>query len=84
MTVSHGELTAPIPGGREAGMLTRFGAPAPDIGAIPEGSSTMDPLTIAERRREGGGAPRERRPASARAVLLHPMRWLTGSASSNS
>jgi hypothetical protein len=74
----------PIPGGREAGMLTRFAAPAADIGAMPEGPSTMEASTTAERRREGGGAPRERRPASARSLWLHPMRWFAQPASSQS
>ena len=51
-----------IPGAREPGMLTTFAAPA-DAPANPGGRSTMDAGTSAERRREGGGAPRQRRAA---------------------
>lgn len=48
----------PVPGDREPGMLTRF-APLPLD--PPEGVSTMDAATVADRQREGGGAPGERR-----------------------
>ena len=55
-----------VPGQREAGRLTRF---AVAVGDMPiEGPSTMDAATIADRQREGGGAPSERRPAV-------PARW---------
>ncbi len=54
-------VPALIPGAREPGMLTTFAAP-PASGRIPEEPSTMDATTIAERQREGGGAPNQRRP----------------------
>ncbi len=49
-----------IPGARERTGLTRFAVPglAP---VIPEGPSSMDAATTAERQREGGGSPKERR-----------------------
>jgi hypothetical protein len=53
-----------VPGQRESGRLTRFGADPLTI----DGVSTMDAATIADRQREGGGAPSERRPAG-------PSRW---------
>jgi hypothetical protein len=53
--------TTIVPGQREAGRLTRFAMAVADI-AI-EGPSSMDAATIADRQREGGGAPSERRPA---------------------
>lgn len=54
-----------IPGARERGMLTMFG-PAAATAWTPDGPSTMDATTIAERQREGGGAPSRRRPARER------------------
>ena len=54
-----------IPGAREPGMLTTFGT-SPPSAQVPDGWSTMDAATIAERQREGGGAPSQRRPASER------------------
>jgi hypothetical protein len=51
-----------VPGARESGKLTRFGVPAAGMRIIPDGPSMMDAATIAERQREGGGAPSERRP----------------------
>ena len=59
----HGGLIAPailIPGARERGMLTSFGSSAADA-LLLDGPSTMDAATIAERQREGGGAPSQRR-----------------------
>jgi hypothetical protein len=58
-----------IPGQREPGPLTRFDAPATSVRAVPLAPSTMDAATIAERQREGGGAPSERRPVG------HRSRW---------
>jgi hypothetical protein len=58
--VVPGAATSPVPGEREPGMLTTSGVV--DAGTlIPEGPSTMDAATIAERQREGGGAPSQRR-----------------------
>jgi len=37
-----------------------------NVRTIPDGPSTMDAATIAERQREGGGAPSHRRPAPER------------------
>jgi hypothetical protein len=59
-------LKRPIPGEREPGRLTRFGRAAASGPTVPEGPTTMDAVTVAERQREGGGAPSERRPAGAR------------------
>jgi hypothetical protein len=58
-----------VPGQREPGPLTRFDAPATSMRAVAIGPSTMDAATIAERQREGGGAPSERRPVG------HRSRW---------
>jgi hypothetical protein len=49
-----------IPGAREPGMLTTFGAAAVVMPGVPAGRSTMDAVTIAEHEREGGGAPSQR------------------------
>jgi hypothetical protein len=50
-----------IPGQREAGSLTRF-AVTPDM--VRTGADvTIDAAARADRQREGGGAPSERRPA---------------------
>lgn len=50
----------PIPGAREPGALTTFRSAA--VMPVPHGSCTMDSATIADREREGGGAPDQRRP----------------------
>jgi hypothetical protein len=55
-----------IPGERQPGMLTTFGAPASTMRIIPDAPATMDAVTIAEYQREGGGAPSQRRPARER------------------
>jgi hypothetical protein len=61
---------SPIPGAYERNTLTyrqagSMGATA--SGVVPSGSSSMDAATIAEREREGGGAPSQRRrPVQAR------------------
>jgi hypothetical protein len=55
-----------VPGTREPGMLTTFGAPSASTLTFPDGPSTMDAVTIAEHQREGGGAPSQRRPVRAR------------------
>jgi hypothetical protein len=50
-----------IPGERESGPLTRFAVSPEVVHSMVD--VTMDAATIADRRREGGGAARERRPA---------------------
>ena len=62
-----------IPGAREPRIstLTRSGSMGgPGFGSadVPPGSSRMDAATIADREREGGGAPNQRRPAPALAT----------------
>jgi hypothetical protein len=57
-----------IAGEREVGSLARFAA-TPEM-AHSMVDPTLDAATIADRQREGGGAPRERRPARVR-------RWRT-------
>ena len=52
-----------IPGAREPGMLTSFSEPWE---LLPDAQSTMDAATIAERQREGGGAPSQRRSVEER------------------
>ena len=54
-----------IPGTREPGMLTSFESAATDLQLV-DGPSTMDAATIADRQREGGGAPSQRRSADER------------------
>lgn len=57
-------VAPPIPGAYERNTLTyrQTGSMGGDPSiAVPVGSSSMDAATIAEREREGGGAPRERR-----------------------
>jgi hypothetical protein len=54
-----------IPGAREPGRLTTFETSAAGV-PIPDEPSTMDATTTAERQREGGGAPSQRRPAHQR------------------
>jgi hypothetical protein len=69
--------TAPIvPGTREPGLLTTFGVPIATLAAIPDGPVTMDATTIAERQREGGGAPSQRRRSRERAPWNGFWRWL--------
>jgi hypothetical protein len=53
----------PVPGEREPGLLTTFETVPAIPRIIADGPSTMDATTIAEHRREGGGAPSQRRPA---------------------
>lgn len=50
-----------VPGQREPGSLTRFGVPADKMPPIADGPSTLDAATIADREREGGGGPSQRR-----------------------
>jgi hypothetical protein len=55
-----------IPGARERNTLTyrqpgSMGGPASGASGITQGSSSMDADTIAEREREGGGGPEQRR-----------------------
>lgn len=57
-----------IPGERDRGALTQgsasaFGGAADGARPLPEGASTMDAVTTAERQKEGGGASSQRRPA---------------------
>ena len=47
-----------VPGAREPGILSTFGTLS---ATMPQGPSTMDAVTTAERQREGGGAPSQRR-----------------------
>jgi hypothetical protein len=52
----------PIPGEREPGSLTSFAPTAEGrLRIIAGGPSTLDAATAADRRREGGGAPSQRR-----------------------
>lgn len=51
--------SALIPGAREPGMLTMLRTSAASA-QIPDGLGTMDAATVAERQREGGGAPNQR------------------------
>jgi hypothetical protein len=53
-----------IPGARETALLTTFGSAG--IPMTADEPTTMDAATIAERQREGGGAPSQRRPAAER------------------
>ena len=54
--------SALIPGAREPGKLTMPGTSA-GLAQIPDDPGTMEGATVAERQREGGGAPNQRRPA---------------------
>jgi hypothetical protein len=59
-----GRGAPPIPGAYERNTLTyrQPGSMGADTSvAVPIGSSSMDAATIAEREREGGGAPSQRR-----------------------
>ena len=49
-----------VPGQREPGSLTRFAVSPPAVYGVVD--DTLDDATVADRRREGGGAPSERRP----------------------
>jgi hypothetical protein len=60
--VNHGAPTSPVPGEREPGVLTASGEVGASTRTIREGPGTMDAATIAERQREGGGAPSQRAP----------------------
>ena len=52
-----------IPGARETGTKTRFAAPVTGPPAYQDSTSTMDAATLADRQREGGGGPSQRRRA---------------------
>ena len=78
-----------IPGAYERNTLTfrQPGSMGADTSlAVPIGSSSMDAATIAEREREGGGSPRQRRRAvqvqartgPALRAAAHDGSWLTG------
>lgn len=54
--------TTVTPGLRESAALTRF---APSVVAHAAVDMTLDAATIADRQREGGGSPAERRPKRA-------------------
>ena len=62
-----------IPGEREPLTLTFV---PPDIRMARDEPTTMDAATIAERQREGGGAPSQRRPAAERLWWSGPRRIL--------
>jgi hypothetical protein len=62
-------VAAIVPGARGPDRLTTFGAIPSSLSTVRDEPSTMDLVTIAERQREGGGAPSQRRPAGVR------MRW---------
>lgn len=64
----HERLNAPrilIPGARESGMLTSFRPSTADL-CLRDGTGTMDAAATADRQREGGGAPSQRRSAEER------------------
>ena len=69
----------PIPGAREPHALPTGQSSVTGV-QIPNGPGTMDAATIAERQREGGGAPNQRRAAAERLGwrgLAHLLRlWL--------
>jgi hypothetical protein len=59
----RGAPRGPIPGEREPRPQTRLGGPTTSLRLLTDWP--MDAATIADKRREGGGAPRKRRPATA-------------------
>jgi hypothetical protein len=63
---------AMIPGERQPGALTRSPAPGAINTVGPAQPSTMDAAVTAERQREGGGAPRQRRPERRAWPWSHP------------
>jgi hypothetical protein len=65
-----------IPGERERGPQTRFGGPSTSV-HIPS-DWPMSAATIADRQREGGGAPGQRRRASAESGWRRRWRTLRG------
>ena len=67
----------PMPGQREMTMLTRFGASVAATSTIAEGPSTMSLQTIADRQREGGGAPSQRRPPRPGSRWTRITSWLS-------
>jgi hypothetical protein len=83
-----GRAAALIPGAYERNTLTRRQLGSMGMSpsaAMPAGSCSMDAVTIAERQREGGGAPSERRGKSPSPHTTVPLKdagpngsWLTG------
>ena len=59
-SLHHGSSATMIPGQREASALTRFAASHPAVDYPVD--ITLDAAMVADRRREGGGAPSERGP----------------------
>src|SRR5688500_13308273 len=71
----------PVPGEHERGTLTRFATLAAHVPVVPDGPGTMDAATIADRQREGGGAPNQRRPVrrgTRRNVVAVAFAWVMG------
>jgi hypothetical protein len=50
-----------VPGAREAGAQTHFAGRVAGPAMYVDSTSTMDAATIADRQREGGGGPSQRR-----------------------
>jgi hypothetical protein len=83
-----GRATALIPGSYERDTLTHRQLGSMGVSpsaAMPAGSCLMDAVTVAERQREGGGAPSERRGKSPSPQATVPLKdaapnrsWLTG------
>ena len=83
-----GRAAALIPGSYERNTLTHRQLGSMGVSpsaAMPAGSCLMDAVTIAERQREGGGAPSERRGKSPSPHTTVPLKdagpngsWLTG------
>ena len=65
-----------IPGGREPSPQTRFGGPTTGTRILSDWP--MSAATIADRQREGGGAPSERRRASAESGWRRTWRAVRG------
>ena len=63
--VAPGTMSRIVPGAREAGAQTRFAMPASGPAIYVDSTSSMDEATIADRQREGGGGPSQRRRADA-------------------